>query len=666
MVWVHGWKGYGMSGIKVHGANPTVTSPLTGIVPIASNPISSWSVPTGLGVYMSCVVDEHLLGGSMTLRNAGAQPTGLNQVLFVISPFDSSYSDILVPTSTGATSVVGSDGYSGGGDISDLIEIDLGDGITRVAAVCFSDYKGWNISTYGRFPAYLVFERNDTTRQWSYDASRSKTTDQLYNDAIGTISNLGDLIETRTNSFSENYRFNPGFNEIALCPVSGHILVTCYYPSTTTQSGSVVAIDPDTSKIVAWSRIPDYTDPTTGHNVGWSPREIQSDPSSITTTRTVVLADCYDITAGGTSLPHTMIEIVYNPATPAFSVLSNPCLPLLDGTDWACAGWSASGVLYAATHNNVTGLAGLASRALNVFRVGDPLTVSAYGSPAQPSFTVASMGASGAVPFTLEIDPITGTVITVGAFGGRIESWTPDSPDVDRADVALNPTFAANVTNWSGRLLTSGVAWDSGDSGRLKCTGNGSAGTMSCRQTQVNTTAAQEGQSLSIVATIRGGAVNANVRCGIDFVNSGGTIISSVASSYRPCTSGSTTFLRVSATIPLSSTGATAYRPFVEWDSNANGQIQYVLDNHIRFDPGTQRPEIFIQSTLFVTGQSNFRRGGILDNHLITVLQPYDSTHAYPSAPYDLDSYIVSVPINYLNGVGLKLTEHSAKMALRR
>lgn len=637
-----------MTDITILGRSVTLSDDTTSDgQPIIRQNVPSWAIPVGFGLYMGTIVDETLLAGSMTLRNAGAQTTGLQMAVNIIKPFSFTYEKIIIPTSTGETSVIGSDTFTGGADVSNLIQIDLGDGITRVAGVCFSDYHGWQISEKGRYPSYFVLER-DEDGNWSYDSTLSKTADQLY--ATCDVSFRDDLFEERTNVYAEDYRFNPGMNEMVVCPISGHLLITCYYPSATTNSGSIIAIDPTVSEIVAHIRLPDFTDPTTAHDLEWAPREITVDPSSLTTTRFVALADVFDVDDPDVDCFHTLVEFSYDPATNTFTQVSCPCLPPDTACDYACTGWSDDGHLYAATHFVSDGLPDLASKALNVFRTSEALPDAGepYGTTTVPSFTIANMGGGGATPIAMEIDADTGTVFTVGMFGGRIRSWTPPNPDADNPNLALNAEFAADINDWQSRFLTCAVAHDAGDGGRLKATGNGSASTMSSRQINVALPVGAIGTSMICRAVVRAGAgvVGVNARVGIDFVDDADVFISGQPGSYLSTVEGAATTLHGNAIVPEDAAG---YRVYVEWDSNTGGDIHYVLSNVVMFAPGTDHEQISADSTLYVTGQSNFRKGGLLNNCLIAVVQPYSTTHEYPSAPYELPSYLAIIPLDLIS-----------------
>lgn len=597
-----------------------------------------WAPRSGHGIYMGTVVDDQIVAGNMTYRNAAGQPTGTKMPLHILSATGMQVID--VPTSTGYTETIGTNGVTGGADISDVVEIDLGDGVTRVACVSFQPYHGWNIATYGEHPAYLVFARG-TDGTWTYDATRSKTLSQLYADAPSGW--RASLLPSAVNTHGETYRPSPGLNELTLCPASGHLLATCYYPASGTQSGSIVAIDPATSTLVAYTRLPNYTDPATGHNVQWAPREIKASPAGVSgDERAIVFADCVDLSTSG-QLLHTALEIKYDSTTATITATSAPFLPYGDASDFSTGDYSADGTFYAATHNAVSGLPGLASRSLHVYRPGAALpgTGAAYGTAVDPSWAVYGMGASGAVPFSISVDPASGSVVTVGAYGGKALAFTPTGGDP--VNIGQNPAFATTGANWAGRLFSGTTAWSSGDSGRLAVTSLVSTGSLSAKEDWQPVTPAQVGQSMWASAQVRSAATARSARIGIEFAPASGVAFGQVYGPYRTDATGSVTELRCGATIPV---GATQFRLFVEWLAPAVSEVHYLLGYSVGFVPGRVAPQVNVNSSRFSTSAgANFRQVGIRGRSVVAILQPYDSGHAYPSAPYSLDSWVVEIPL---------------------
>ncbi len=180
---------------------------------------------------------------------------------------------ILIPTTTGKLSLVGSNGggTTGGAYGADIVTMTVA-GEPWVIALQSVAFQGWRISENGLWPTLAVFRK--VGGLWTYDAAKSMTGDDLHNSSVAGAT----AFPWTTNAFGEQYANTRAIDEIEVTPVSNVILAPQYFsnPALGWNAGGLVAIDPVTRTVLAQLDIQFQSD---GVVSSLNPRDLFVDPT---------------------------------------------------------------------------------------------------------------------------------------------------------------------------------------------------------------------------------------------------------------------------------------------------------------------------------------------------------------------------------------------------
>lgn len=620
--------------------------------------------------------DGCLIIGTDPLTDNQVNSTYVTQSVGVLDPAKTQFRSVVAPTSTGAATMVGGNGVTGGADVSDIAIANVGTGRVPVG-VCASDVHGQQFSTKGRHNCWLVF-RQDDRGLWVLDAARSKTADQL---AVG----LGaSAFPDGTNSFGEHFAQNPGLNEADVFSASGHVVIACYFPLTATTgkySGAVLVIDPTTSTVAGWLRLPDFQT-ADGTLLTVSPRTVACDPSSsLSDERFVVIPDVF-VRGGSTSVPFACQEFKYDSTlalaniADRVTVTSAPFVAIGDGDDVAypsynsrcnAAVFGSDGTLYLA-RSQAVGLASFNARSLAVWKktAGErsytttaPPTAgyeNAYAVRVLPDWYVGAQILGGNVARGGAVDPATGAVLVVGQTL-VVDSHLPDSPLVNRAENLPNPSFASNNTGWSNVAGSTAQAWDAGDSGRLKMTATGGAFANATVGTPTGLSglaiSGWDNQSATVTATVKNNATARTFQCAAQFYDSTGAVVGG-GLTYGPKRQGVVGSYVTCAAPYKVPVGAVFAAVFVQVNGPVAAEIHYVGDVSLRLAPFTSARRVDLDGASLTNGQpGRFQpRGLAIDpatrRGYISYQQLDPSGYAYPVAPQRRPQWIIDVDLDFL------------------
>lgn len=226
------------------------------------------------------------------IQRTGSQVsnTGLTMSAAFWDPTAQAWYEVLIPTTTGATSVPAANAITGvyealgGADTSDAVAGQVAG--TPVVFLCSAlPYKSWRISTYGLWPVIAAFTLDAGTGRWVYDQARSIFTADL---AASDPTHWRPLV----NVWGETYYESRGPVEMAWLPASNMIACSLYFPMPTKRSGAVCVIDPATKTQQGYYELPELT--TAAGKLIWAfPRDIVSDPTGAAGGEVFnIIADC--------------------------------------------------------------------------------------------------------------------------------------------------------------------------------------------------------------------------------------------------------------------------------------------------------------------------------------------------------------------------------------
>jgi hypothetical protein len=304
--------------VTVYGATGTfylyATAPYTATGhEVTTSAVGSWAWPSGKAAGWASLAGGKLFIAGEDLSNAPAHPTGLTETVSVFDPAGPSVVHTAVPTSLGSTSVTGSNGITGGVYGADFQTARVGAEEYALFIPSFI-YNGWNVATYGEFPALVTMRLISGT--WQVDAAKTKTAKQLHD-----ASSAGALaFPPRTNAGGETYYYDRGMADSAVTPASQHLVICHYFPDGGIGQGPISVIDPSTQTVVA------YLGPTfagDGSVKQICPREVLIDPTGTAGHEPFVLIyDNYDYAGAGTY--NAMQEFVYDSVHGTIAAVGGP------------------------------------------------------------------------------------------------------------------------------------------------------------------------------------------------------------------------------------------------------------------------------------------------------------------------------------------------------
>nr|WP_242606444.1 hypothetical protein [Protofrankia symbiont of Coriaria ruscifolia] len=388
--------------------------------------VPGWGFGPGQAAYMSTVTSDGTVFTATTpFSDNQAQPTGTGMELAVFEPDTMRFTRLVVPSNTGRTHLPRAEARFrgvGGADVADVTVVGSG-ADERVVFVSAVSYFGWDTAVYGQLPAFGQVHRPAPGRPWSYDPTRSWTTDQLAVTAPPGVSASAFPHEGRGEP-----RWSRGPAAIGRLPASGHLVIAQYFGAASlgTDQGALLVVDTAGRVRAAW-QYPEVR--VFGIPVVVSPREVVTDPTSAAgDERFVLISDCR--TADNQVVSFPIQEFSYSAGTGSQgSGTITPCSTAVraaaDDSRMETACFDENGTLYVAR----TRLDGLRAATLAVYpKIGGdrglvtrtPATEGwpqrSWGALNPPDYFVAGTDSGGLVR-SIVFDPASGAVVLAGLDG---------------------------------------------------------------------------------------------------------------------------------------------------------------------------------------------------------------------------------------------------------
>lgn len=290
--------------------------------------VTGWATRNGKSLGWSALTDGKVFISGQDMEGSPVNVTGTEMVASYFDPSVPSLTNIVIPTSNGTTSVVGSNGVTGGAALNDIEAVVVG-AETYVAMVSTVPYSGWRISGgsgKGVYPSLAVLRKIAGT--WQYDSAKSYTADQLHASSADGALAFPNIV----NSFGETYAVTQGLAEIIQLPGTTILIGTQYFNDyRSTKAGSLVAID------VSNGLVKDYWEhPYTGSDpavTDMGMRSIIVDSTATgTVKRFVVIFDCFQ--SGASSGFDVVQEFTYDTATNTIAPASVPVRTEIANRKW--------------------------------------------------------------------------------------------------------------------------------------------------------------------------------------------------------------------------------------------------------------------------------------------------------------------------------------------
>ena len=285
-----------------------------GLVSLA--PVAGWGMLPGQAAYFSAMDNRgRLLIANEPQTDSQTQPTATTMAISIFDPATGAFSNVVVPTSTGATSAVALNGSgTGGADVSDLQLINSAHG-QRLVVVSSSPYNGWDPTQTGQYPTLSVFADDGET--WQPTAQR------FTGDQIRQSSRLGSTVCGR--NLPTTYTLVSdcgGLAEIGALPGSGLLVATSYLGDQTSNrpNGGLAVLDVN-GVVVASLNYPSVV--VNGRTLHVHPRELDVDPTSITGDERFLVI--FDVDAdGSTPSPFMAQEFSFDAERASIRAISAP------------------------------------------------------------------------------------------------------------------------------------------------------------------------------------------------------------------------------------------------------------------------------------------------------------------------------------------------------
>ena len=374
----------------------------------------------GQAAYMSAVAaDGTVFIGTTPFSDDQTRPTGTDLELAVFDPAGRQFTRLVIPTTTGRTSVSSDDPADrgvGGADAADVLVLPDPAGGQRLVFVSAVPFHGWNTTVDGQYPT-IGGLRRDSSGTWSYERRLSRTVDEL---AGLALPNQAAVAYPEVGPASPRSPRGPA--SIARLPHSGHLVVAQYFgdPQSGVQSGALAVLDLD-GRLRAWWQYP----PTTplGIPIVVNPREVVSDPTSEPEDeRFVLISDCRD--SAQVTQPFPVQEFSYSASAGLITPKSTAIRAVQDGSRMESSCFDAAGNLYVAR----TKVDGLRADTMAVYpKLGGERTLvrrapatddwpASFGIACRPDYLIAGTDRGGLVR-SLTVDPATNTILAVGLNG---------------------------------------------------------------------------------------------------------------------------------------------------------------------------------------------------------------------------------------------------------
>ncbi|MBL7497927.1 hypothetical protein I6A84_13150 [Frankia sp. CNm7] len=280
--------------------------------------VSGWGFNAGQSEFFSTLAanGEVVLGTNSQTDNQ-AYPTADHMSIGVFNPSARTFRNIVVPTSTGATSATNPFYPIGGASVETLLPVTVG-GQPRVAFISLVAYHGWNITEKGEYPSLGYLDAVSGSLQ--YNAGLSRTAGQIH--AAGGLG--AAACPRRANLFGQQVADCRGLSEMGVLPLSQKFIVTQYFPDTANgeHSGRLVVLGTD-GTVAASYTYPNIPDGNGGY-IQVSPREVVVDPTSSGSLEYFTVV--FDTSTGGAQSSFPLQEFAYNRSTNQIIPVSRPVL----------------------------------------------------------------------------------------------------------------------------------------------------------------------------------------------------------------------------------------------------------------------------------------------------------------------------------------------------
>ncbi len=286
---------------------------------VATEAVSGWGLLPGQSV-MGAVLgpDGSIVMGNETQTGNQAQATADTMALSVFNPASNSFQNIVIPTSTGATSVTEPGYPTGGADISAIASIPSQG--NRIAFMSAWPWRGWNATTLGQYPSFGYLAPS-SSGGYAYVPGSGRT--------ATAIDPSGAACPVQPTLYTPAVAECRGPAALEPLPDSGDIVVAQYYDNTNAgqDSGGLMVVNSQ-GQMVASFPYPNVTQ--NGSPVYAFPREVTVDPTS--TSNHERFAVVFDIFKGGLNgslvqSTFTMQTFDFNAATATIRAESEPFLP---------------------------------------------------------------------------------------------------------------------------------------------------------------------------------------------------------------------------------------------------------------------------------------------------------------------------------------------------
>jgi hypothetical protein len=327
-----------------HGLEQLTTLPTGQTFGVRS--VGGWSFPAGKAAGWTEFTDGKLFMAGQDQGLNALRPTGTSMTLSVFDPANRTLRNLVVPTTNGLTSVVGSNGQTGGAYGADVQALKVGaeTWVIMLSSVPYVASNPWPIATDGLYPTLAVFRR--VAGRWQYDASKSATAQDLHDSSPAGAS----AFPYKTNAFGERYADNLAVDELAATPVSKVLMAPYYFanPGQPYKGGGMVAIDPATKAVLAHYVFP-FTPISEVAQI--APRSVMVSPiGTLGAEDVLVIFDCFD-SAGADAGFNVLMLLRYDHTAGTFTPLSNWLRPgggadhwtngMFDGDGWLWLGQRA-------------------------------------------------------------------------------------------------------------------------------------------------------------------------------------------------------------------------------------------------------------------------------------------------------------------------------------
>lgn len=609
------------------GRDTLTTGPTLDMVPITD------MFEPGTAAWFTAVLpDGTVIVATEPFTDNQVNSTQTAQSVAILDPATEDWQSVKCPSTLGFVDIIGSNGLTGGSDVSDVDVAFNGTELVPVGIATF-DYHGWNIAAFGKFRCWLVFEK--VAGVWQLDEARSRTCEELAATPVIGAS----AFPAGVNGFGESYAQNPGGNEIAVFPESGHVVIVNYFPLTATtgkHSGSLMVIDPATSELVAFYQLPEFQ-LADGTPLSVFPRTIATDPTStLGDERFAFIPDVFNTGTGG-AVPFACQEFSYDATAPVASRLAPTSAPFQPTANGDTAGYAAyngrcnamqyglDGSLHVG-QGRTAGLTSFNSWPVAVFvkTAGEhsyvtdapptPGYENSYATYVVPDFSVGALDQGNNVARGWGVDRVSRAMVWVGS-GGVVNAYVPDFPLVARAEKLANPDFDANVAFWEASLgSASAPVWSAGDGGRMVVTATGPPfGTATIGSTDFPWVADWPLQSGFAWVEMKAATVARAFQIALQFVRADGSVIAPLT--FGPLFTGSTSEYRRAIAAYWVPADAVFVHAVLRINAPAAGEQFYVRAASMALAPFTSLPLIDLDVATLRQGQpgSVGIRGGAID-----------------------------------------------------